>query len=67
MVSILKYLHEFYLNPFNTNKSDTIICVNSFAKTDKRYNYITEKAEHDDDEERIIETDIGDYYENFNK
>jgi len=63
MSAILKYLHNLYLYPFG-KPDDTIMCVNSFAKTDKRFNYIIEKGKPDEDDEK---KDIEDYINPINR
>jgi hypothetical protein len=40
------------------------MCVNSFAKTDKRFNYIIEKGKPDEDDEK---KDIEDYINPINR
>tara|TARA_R110000787_G_scaffold24435_1_gene69286 strand:- start:4099 stop:4290 length:192 start_codon:yes stop_codon:yes gene_type:complete len=63
MSAFLKYIHDLYLYPFG-KPDDTIMCVNSFAKTDKRFNYIIQKSKPDEDEEM---KDIEEYLNPINK
>jgi hypothetical protein len=59
MLSYIKYLNPFYY----FKSDDTMLCVNSFANTDKRFNYIIERSEPDEDKE----LDIEDYLDPINK
>ena len=60
MSSVLKYLNPFY---YWYEPNDTMMCINSFAKTDKRFNYVIEKADVDEDNEK----DIEDYLDPINR
>ena len=47
MFSIIRYTNPFYWWYGDTN--DTMLCINSFAPTYKRYNYVVIRSEPDED------------------
>ena len=67
-MSLLKYLNPIYW--IYGEEKNTIICVNSYSPTNKLFNYVVSKQDHDDCDERFVRNtllDAEEYLENINK
>jgi len=66
----LKYFNPIYWIYGDYTIEYTIICINSMSPTSKRFNYVVEKAPHDDSNERIVKDtllDAEEYLSSINK
>jgi hypothetical protein len=69
-MTFLKYLNPIYWIYGDYSIEDTIICINSYSPTQKRFNYVVTKHEHDDSDERIVKNTLlepEEYLNNINK